>query len=141
MDLLFMLEGRRFTLFSLLIGDSVPAFLAEMKREDQMEYDRMNRRLEQLAERGASRRRDEFNDLGGGLYEAKTQGGSRVVFFYDRNRVVVCAAGFSKKSRRTPRQVLDTAHSRRKAYEAHRTTGRDFNILVPEGRKTPERRP
>ena len=141
MDLLLMMEGRRFTLFSLLIGDSVPAFLAYMKTENQMEFDRMNRRLEQLAERGASRRRDEFNHLGDGLYEAKTKGGGRVIFFYDRNNIVICAAGFSKQSRRTPKQVLDTARSRRTAYEKHKRANGVFNIQVPESRKIPERRP
>lgn len=141
MELLFMTEGRSFTLFSLLIGESVPDFLENLIKENCAEHARMIRRLERLAEQGATRRRDEFNDLGGGLYEAKTKGGARIAFFYDRNSIVICAAGLNKKSAKTPKRFLKTARLRQRAYENHRKAGQDFKVLVSAGRQAPERTP
>lgn len=141
MDLLFMIEGSRFTLYSVLTSNGVPAFLEGLKEKDRPEFDRMIRRLEQLSNRGPSRRRDEFNYLGEDLYEAKTNGGARVVFFYDRNSIVICAAGFSKKSRKTPTRVLEAARSRKNLYEKQKKTKQTFLIHVPEGGKKPERQP
>ncbi len=141
MDLQFLIEGRSFTLFSIETGESTTAFLGELKRDDVDEYDRIIRRLEQLAERGPTRRRNEFNNLGPDLYEAKSKGGARVVFFYDKNRIVICACGFGKKSRKTPKQILETARTRKNDYENQKKLGKGFNIFVPEDRDPPRRMP
>jgi phage-related protein len=141
MDLQFLIEGRCFTLFSIETGESTTDFLMDLKRDDIDEYDRINRRIEQLAERGPTRRRNEFNTLGPELYEAKSKGGARVVFFYDKNRIVICACGFGKKARKTPKQILKTARTRKDAYENQKKLGKGFNILVPEDMVPPRRMP
>lgn len=141
MDLHLLREGRSFTLYSLEVGDSVTAFIAALEQDNPTEHARVMRRLEQLADRGPSRKRDEFNDLDDDLYEAKSRGGGRIVFFYDEGRIVICACGFAKKSKKTPGSVLKTARTRMKAYEERKASGRGFNILVPEGMDEPRRMP
>jgi phage-related protein len=101
----------------------------------------MVRRLEQLAERGPSRKKNEFNDLGDGLYEAKTRGGSRVAFFYDGRQIVICALGFGKSSRKTPKRKLKTAKERKTAYFSHKQSGTGFRILLAHGMDEPRRQP
>jgi hypothetical protein len=76
MELSLVQEGAAFTIYSMEQGETLRQFLANLEQSDLREHDRILARLDQLAERGASRRKDEFNDLGGGLYEAKAAGGA-----------------------------------------------------------------
>ncbi len=141
MDLRLVSEGAAFTIYSIEMGETLHQFLASLERDDLKEHDRILARLDQLAERGASRRKDEFNSLGDGLYEAKTAAGSRVVFFYEQNRIVICTHGFPKKSRRTPRQLLDAARERRKSYKQARQAGDPLRILTSDTQEKPRRMP
>ena len=141
MDLRLLREGRSFTLYDLNMGGGAAEFIRRLGKDDPAEHARMMRRLEQLADRGPSRRRSEFNDLGGELYEAKSKGGGRIVFFYDAGRIVICACGFTKQSKKTPKAVLKTARIRKRAYEECKASGRGFNIFVPEGMEEPRRMP
>jgi len=141
MDLELITEGAKFTLYGMTAGGGVTSFLEKLKTDAPEEFEKLDRRLTQLAERGPSRRRTEFNVLGGGLFEMKTTGGARVVFFYDAGRLVICTQGFEKKSRKTPRRELDVARERKTAYERLRREQGHFRIFVSDTQKTPERRP
>lgn len=141
MDLRLVREGAAFTIYAMEIGDTLHQFLARLDKDDIKEHNRVLARLGQLAERGASRRRDEFNDLGDGLYEAKTATGSRVVFFYEQNCVVICTHGFSKQSRKTPRQMLGAARERKRAYESAKQVNAPVRIIISETQEKPRRMP
>ena len=104
MTLYLLTEGGQFTLYSLEIGESVTDFINALSEKNKTEHARVIRRLEQLAERGPSRKKTEFNNLGSGLYEIKTRDGARIIFFYDKNNIVICACGFVKKSNKTPKE-------------------------------------
>ena len=88
MDLELILEGKAFTLYAIIQGESLSDYLASLEQASAQAHAQIAHRLQQLAERGASRKKDEFNHLGHDLYEAKAKTGSRVVFFYDKNRIV-----------------------------------------------------
>lgn len=141
MNLFFLREGHNFTLYSLEMADSVTGFITALERDDPAEHARIMRRLEQLAEHGPSRKKNEFNILDDGLYEAKSKGGGRIIFFYDTGKIVICAAGFRKKSKRTPKNVLKKAQARKKAYQKQKASGRGFTILVSESMDKPRRIP
>jgi len=140
-DLGLVSEGAAFTIYSIELGETLRQFLADLERNDLKEHDRILARLDQLAERGASRRKDEFNKLGGGLYEAKTAAGSRVVFFYEQNQIVICTHGFSKQSRKTPRHLLHAARERKRLYEQALQAGERMRILRSESQEKPQRLP
>ena len=141
MDLELILEGAAFTLYGILVGEGVGAFLKRLREEAPAEYARMDRRLTQLAERGPSRHRDEFNDFGDGLFEMKSRGGTRIVFFYDAGRLVICTQGFAKKSQKTPQRELAVARARKADYERVRQHHGHFRIIVTDQQKEPERKP
>ena len=141
MELRLVTEGAAHTIYSMELGETLHGFLADLRRNDLKEHDRILARLDRLAECGASRRKDEFNSLGGGLYEAKTSRGSRVVFFYDDNRIVVCTHGFSKQSQRTPRQLLNAARERKAHYEQARRAGENITIRISATQDKPKRMP
>jgi phage-related protein len=141
MDLELVTEGASFTIYGMTTGEGVSWFLDELQRNDADEYARLDRRISQLAERGASRRKTEFNDLGDGLYELKTRGGARIIFFYDAGRLVICTQGFAKKSQKTPKRELEKALERKKAYERFRRAGGRFRLLLRSEQDIPERQP
>lgn len=142
MKLFFLREGLQFTLYSLEIGTkTVTSFLTKLEKDDEDEFARMMRRLQHLSDQRVSRRKDEFNTLGNGLYEAKTKGGSRVIFFYDKKQIVICTTGFHKKSAKTPLDVINTAKSRKKAYEDHVAKNKPFQILKTDSQNDPRRMP
>ena len=141
MELYLLEEGLKFTLYSLEVGESVVDFLTGLKRDNLSEFDRISKRLEQLADRGPTRRITEFNNLGNGLYEAKSSGGGRVIFFYTKGNVVICAYGFPKKTGKTPKVVLRAALARKQSFEAQKASGAGFTISLPEGVDKPKRMP
>jgi phage-related protein len=102
MKLEFLLEGSAFTLYAIVQGENVAEYLEELEQSNVPAHAQIARRLLQLAERGPSRKKDEFNDLGHELYEAKAKKGPRVIFFYDENRVVICSHAFDKQGQKTP---------------------------------------
>lgn len=141
MDLELIVEGSSFTIYGIVSGDSVKEFLEELRVDDADEYARIDRRITQMAEQGSSRRLNEFNDLGNGLYEMKTKGGTRIVFFYDEGRLVICTHGFAKKSQRTPKRHLEVARDRKRDYEQHRERKGRFRLLIGSEQDIPERKP
>jgi len=141
MDLRFLLEGQAFTLYAIMQGEDVAEYLAELEAHDTQGHDQIVRRLHQLAARGPSRKKDEFNNLGHDLYEAKAKAGSRVIFFYDRERIVICSHAFGKQGQKTPRKEIEKAVSRKRNYEERKASGQGFRIYTAEGRSVPRRQP
>jgi len=140
-DLRLIHEGVHFTLYAIETGESVGQFLEELERDDQADSARLIRRLEQLANTGPSAKRNEFNALGNELYEAKTHGGARVVFFYRPASIVICACGFHKQSRKTPRKWIQTALQRKNAYEKEQQTPRRIRVVLSPEQIAPKRLP
>lgn len=141
MDLELIVEGSTFTIYALAAHDSVKDFLKELGNTDAAEYARVDRRITQMAEAGSSRRQNEFNSLGNDLFEMKTKGGSRIVFFYDEGRLVICTHGFAKKSQKTPKRQLALALARKREYQEHKRRGQSFRILIGTDQDIPERTP
>lgn len=131
----------RHTLYAMMQGDDIGEYLAELERNHEQAHAQISRRLEQLASRGASRRWQEFRELGNGLYEAKAKAGPRVIFFYDEHRVVICSHAFDKQGQKTPKKDIATAQERRRQYGEHKRSGKDFEILLEDGQKEPKRQP
>lgn len=111
-------RGACFTVYALIFGDShdVSTFLIDLEKSNPSEHSRMVRRLEQIADRGAIFDRRKYNPLRNGLIEAKTDEGTRVIFFYEKGKVVLCTSAFIKKRRKTPPEELERAEHRREAF-------------------------
>jgi phage-related protein len=141
MDLRLLMEGQAFTLYAILQGEDVGEYLRKLEQNNTSAHDQIVRRIHQLAERGPSRKKDEFNDLGHDLYEAKARKGPRIIFFYDQNRIVICSHAFNKQGQKTPRKEIEKALNRKLNYFETKTVGRGFNIHTSEGQVVPRRQP
>jgi phage-related protein len=141
MKLEFLLEGSAFTLYAIVQGENVAEYLEELEQSNVPAHAQIARRLLQLAERGPSRKKDEFNDLGHELYEAKAKKGPRVIFFYDENRVVICSHAFDKQGQKTPKREIETAVSRKRSYFVCKEAGLGFEIYRDEKQAEPRRQP
>ena len=141
MKLQCLIEGTAFTLYAIMQGENVVDYLEQLANDNEQAHDQIAKRLEQLSERGPSRKKDEFNILAPGLFEAKARTGPRVIFFYDDNRIVICSHAFGKQGQKTPKKEIATAMGRRRQYLEHKHAGNDFDIQVEEGQKEPKRQP
>jgi len=141
MDLRLFREGACFTLYSIEVGYTLAEYLENLELSNLSEHDRIVARLGQLADRGASRKKDEFNDLGDDLYEAKTRNGARVFFFYQKNQIVICTQGFSKQSQKTPKREIATALSKKRMYEQAKISGEKIRVIISDNQEKPRRLP
>ena len=87
-----------------------------MEEADLPEHARIVRRLDYLADHGAITDNRKYRHLDDGIIEAKTRKGTRVLFFYDKDRVILCTSAFIKKQDKIPPEQLRRAKLRRKAY-------------------------
>ena len=60
-----------------------------LRRDDPMEYARLMRAFERLSASGPPRNVRRSRALAHGIFELKTSGGTRVLYFFDEGRVVV----------------------------------------------------
>lgn len=141
MELELIVEGAAFTLYAIMQGEEVLVYLGHLERSNPQAHDQIVRRLQQLAERGPSRKKDEFNELGHDLYEAKAKKGPRVIFFYDENRIIICSHAFDKQGQKTPRKEIGKAIDRKRAYHMRKASGHGFVIHQEEGQPAPRRQP
>jgi phage-related protein len=143
MKLRLLIEGAELTLYSIESPGSPSEFLDSLQQDDPDEHGRIWRRLEHLAHNGASRRRDEFRSLGDGLFEAKSRGGARVLFFYDAETrgIVLCVVGILKKKQKMAQQTLAIARQRKKDYETRKERHDRIQILIADGQDSPRRLP
>jgi len=78
--------------------------------------------MEKAAEVGPAKLipEQESKDLGTGLYEFRRRPRSgahlRVIWFYDKGRVVVCTHAFTKAGRKTPSNEIEKAKKIRERY-------------------------
>jgi hypothetical protein len=68
------------------------------KREQQDYQTLVEHRIKQMANRGAILNEYKSRELDDGIYEFKSKGGARLLWFYDKtqSRVVICTHGFHK---------------------------------------------
>jgi len=83
-----------------ICGDEVRCDLLEfadrLRRDDPREYARVLRALGRIASHGPPRNVQRSRALAHGIYELKTPGGVRILYFFDEGRVVICADAMTK---------------------------------------------
>lgn len=63
---------------------------------------------------------DSSGPLEDALFEFRAPYGARVIYFYDAERVIVCAYALVKKQNKMPRSAIEEAKAVRKQYFAER---------------------
>lgn len=75
----------------------------------------LNRRLNELAERGAPELWEQGHHLEAGIYELKARNGGRLFWFYARGKIVICSHGAHKP--KSYRADIQRALNIKEAYE------------------------
>lgn len=84
--------------------------------------DRLLRLLQRVAEEGVPRNAEISHKLAGDVWEF-VQGDLRLLYFRDRDRVVVCSNALVKRGRKVPKGDIDQAQARCSRYRAAREAG------------------
>lgn len=82
--------------------------------------------LHLLEEYGNLAREPLSKELVDGIFELRTIEGNdvvRILYFFDRNKIIIATNGFVKKQQKTPRSEIDTAKLRRTDYFRRKEAG------------------
>ncbi len=91
-----------------------------------LDYDmraKMIRTLELLQKNGPALREPYSKELAEGIFELRAKFGtniSRLLYFYDEDRLVLLTNGFVKKTQKTPKQEINMAKTYRADYYARK---------------------
>lgn len=94
----------------------VEAFIYGLESKMQAKLIRV---LEILEEKGPTVREPYSKHLDDGIFELRCKLGSditRVLYFFDKDRIIILTNGFVKKTQKTPRSEMNLAQQRRKDY-------------------------
>lgn len=96
-------------------------FFEELKDSGHPDLDQMLRLIKRSADFGPPRNIEMSRALEGrnaeGLWEFKA-GAIRVIWFYERNKIIICTHSFLKKGRKTPASEIEAAQNTRSKYYA-----------------------
>ena len=98
--------------------------LAErLRRDDVQEFARLMRAFDQLAASGPPRNVTRSRPLAHGIFELKTRGGVRVLYFFDEGRVIVCSEAMAKPQKRGLALAVERAARTRWRYVNEKRRG------------------
>jgi phage-related protein len=111
-------------------GCPVQRFLEDLTRDAPAEHRQVLARLRVLAGRGRITDERKARHLGDGIYELKTRGGVRVLYFVDGGRVIVCTDALRKPR---PRQLSWTIKRSRTVRASYLAAQRVGALRIVEG--------
>lgn len=101
------------------IGDesecAVLSFLIKLSKDDNIEFAKIQARLDQTSHNGPPHNKEQCNTLGDGCFELKTKR-VRIACFWDEGRLIVCSHAFLKKKQKTPERELRRLEASKRAY-------------------------
>lgn len=116
------IRGRQFRLFLVGSDTQNPAydFLTQLAQTHAAEHEKLLARLQHTAEHGPPKNKEQCRQLKGGgpvVLEFKTHK-SRLFWFYDENRVILCTNGIVKGTAKAQDQAITTARQWKTDYFA-----------------------
>jgi hypothetical protein len=73
------------------------------------EWPKLVRILDHTADAGPPKDEEKSKLLREGIFEFRTKGGLRLLWFYDEGRVLICVNGYIKQGQKTPNAEIDAA--------------------------------
>ncbi|HEV2046027.1 MAG TPA: type II toxin-antitoxin system RelE/ParE family toxin [Chthoniobacterales bacterium] len=98
-------------------------FLQDAQRCEPREWPKLVRIMDHTAEAGPPRDEEKSKPLREGIFEFRTKGGLRQLWFYDEGRVVICVNGYIKQGQKTPNAEIDAAIQWRNKYLTAKQAG------------------
>lgn len=84
-------------------------FLHAARHSAPREWPKLVRILDHTADVGPPRDEEKSKLLREGIFEFRTKGGLRLLWFYDEGNVVICVNGYIKQGQKTPNAEIDAA--------------------------------
>jgi hypothetical protein len=79
--------------------------------------------MDHTADAGPPKDEEKSKPLREGIFEFRTKGGLRLLWFYDEGRVVICVNGYIKQGRKIPNAEIDAAIQWKNKYFAAERSG------------------
>src|SRR5438128_11587948 len=99
-------------------------FQQEAMHRAPKEWPKMVRILDYVIEAGLPKDAEKSKQLREGIFEFRTKGGLRLLWFYDEGRVVICVNGYIKQGQKTPPQEINDAIQWRNKYLEAKQAGK-----------------
>lgn len=112
-------SGRACKILSMGSDNACPLFefFSQLRRDDANEFAKISALLDRTANHGVIKNEQKYRFFKKEkVFEFKTQGGVRIMGFWDKGQLVVCSHGFLKKSQKTPPGEIDRAAVARREY-------------------------
>lgn len=117
-----MVRGASFSI--LAWGDEehcqVLEFLEKLDEESNTDANRLRDLILRTADHGPTQNIHHYRLLEDKIWEMKAPNGSRIFWFYDANRIIICTHGMVKKKQKANRQDIEKAKLIRQQYLAER---------------------
>ena len=84
-------------------------FLREAQHAEPREWPKLVRIIDHTADAGPPRDEEKSKPLREGIFEFRTKGGLRLLWFYDEGHVVIFVNGYIKQGQKTPNAEIDAA--------------------------------
>jgi hypothetical protein len=108
-------RGARFRLIAIGTQEHEKIHLPYLDFQEQAlcqaskEWPKLVRILDYFAELGPPKDEEKSKFLRDEIFEFRTKGGLRLLWFYDEGRVVICVNGYIKQGQKTPNAEIDAA--------------------------------
>ena len=96
----------------------VTNFLSELDEENNSDSKRLVYLIKRTADVGIIKNKKQSRVLRNGIYEFKAPNTARILYFFDKNRIIICTNAFGGKSGagKTPKSEIERAESIRERY-------------------------
>ena len=113
-------RGKIFEIFAWKDKNScqVIEFLADLDEKDKKDAKRLVYLIQRTADEGIIKNEQQSRLLEDGIYEFKAPNTSRILYFFDRNHIIVCTQGFRGKQGKgkTPKNEIEKAQKIKDEY-------------------------
>jgi len=118
MPITLIKEGNQFSVYAWEDNNNCPLleFLEKLEKESNSDEEKILNLIERTANHGPPSNEQQCKHLEDGIYEFKARNGARVLWFYDKGKIIICTHGFVKKKQKTPREEIKRAKTIRNKY-------------------------
>lgn len=102
-------EGRKLEIRAWVIDGRclVMDFLTELQQDENSDYLRLINLIQRTGDNGPIKNINHMRPLGDGIFEMKGTKTSRILFFYDEGKLIICSHGFTGKRGSEKRDVAN----------------------------------
>ena len=98
----------------------VMSYIDKLAEDNPAEHKKVVARLDTVAENGPPRNKEQNRPLDHKCYELKMSQ-TRMAYFWEKNRMIICTMAFPKKGQKTPKRILNQVYDIKRRYDNEST--------------------